>query len=132
MKNSSIVVANDDPAYLTLIKELLLDEGYSDVECIEGPAAFDLIKQKRPNLVLLDINIENAAVGWKTLDFLRLHPDTTNIPIILCSTDGRMLKEKADWLREMRCETQEKPFDLDALLKKIVSVLGPPDERVQR
>jgi CheY-like chemotaxis protein len=132
MTKPSIVVANDDPVYLNLIKDLLTDEGYPDVQCIHGPAAFDLIKQERPDLVLLDINIANAAQGWRTLDLLRLHPNTTNIPLILCSTDGRMLKEKADWLQQMRCEPLEKPFDLDTLLKKVVSVLGPPDGRILR
>jgi two-component system, sensor histidine kinase ChiS len=128
----SIVVANDDPVYLDLIKELLIDEGYSGAQYIQGPAAFNLIQQVRPDLVLLDLNIANSSVGWKTLDLLRLHPDTTHIPIILCSTDGHMLKAKADWLRSMRCDTLEKPFDLATLLEKVVSILGPPPQQADK
>jgi two-component system, sensor histidine kinase ChiS len=124
-----IVVANDDPVYLDLIKELLIEEGYSDVICFAGPGAFDVIRQELPALVLLDINITNPGVGWRTLDMLRLHRATRNIPVIVCSTDGRMLQEKAEWLVGLRCDTLEKPFDLDALLGKVVSILGSSSEQ---
>jgi two-component system sensor histidine kinase ChiS len=129
MAAPSIVVANDDPVYLELIKDLLIGEGYPQVTCIRGPAAFDIIIQAQPSLVLLDINVTHAGEGWRTLDLLRLHRATTAIPIIVCSTDGRMLQEKAAWLQKMRCETLEKPFDLDALLEKIQMVVGPPQHR---
>lgn len=123
---SRIIVTDDDPVYLDLIKDLLIEEGYSDVRCIWGPTAFDFILEQQPHLILLDIS---AGQGWKTLDMLRINPHTTNIPIIVCSTDGHMLQENAAWLRSMRCEPQEKPFDLDALLEKIQLTLGPPDHQ---
>jgi CheY-like chemotaxis protein len=126
---SHIIVANDDPVYLDLIKDLLIEEGYLHIRCIEGPAAFTMILEQQPDLVLLDINFTNAGQGWKTLDMLRLNPRTTKIPVVVCSTDGRMLKEKAEWLRSMRCETQEKPFNLQALLEKIQLILSPPPEQ---
>src|SRR5689334_15097095 len=113
MTSQTIVVANDDPVYLSMIKDVLIEEGYPNVHCIAGPPAFDFIQQEGPDLVLLDINITNPAQGWKVLDFLRLHRATTKIPVIVCSTDGRMLREKADMLYGMRCETLEKPFDID-------------------
>jgi hypothetical protein len=43
-----------------------------------------------------------------------------------------MLKAKADWLRGMRCETLEKPFDLATLLEKVVSILGPPAQQADQ
>jgi DNA-binding response OmpR family regulator len=129
MTRQTIVVANDDPAYLSMIKDVLIEEGYPNVHCIAGSLSFDFIQQEQPDLVLLDINITNPAQGWKTLDFLRLHRATTKIPVIVCSTDGRVLREKADMLYAMRCETLEKPFDIDVLLEKVQAIIGPPPER---
>ena len=65
MKIPSIIVANDDPVYLEMIKELLIEEGYPDVACIQGPAAFSLIVEQLPNLILLDINYSDPGEGWK-------------------------------------------------------------------
>jgi CheY-like chemotaxis protein len=59
------------------------------------------------------------------LDLLRLHPSTTHIPVIACSTDPRILNAKAAWLAAMRCAAIEQPFDLDALLAKVQALLGP-------
>jgi CheY-like chemotaxis protein len=49
----------------------------------------------------LDINLINPGRGWSTLDALRLHPKTRHIPVIVCSTDMRMINEKAEMLREL-------------------------------
>jgi CheY-like chemotaxis protein len=104
MAKQTIVVADDDSDYLDLIKELLIYEGYPSVHCIAGPGAYALIKQIQPNLVLLDLNVGQSIPGWQVLDMLRLHPATANIPVILCSTDMRLLQEKAAHL--LACNTQ--------------------------
>ena len=126
MLTPSIIVVDDNSIYLELIKELLNDEGYTQVQCLRGLEVFDIVRQEQPTLVILDINSARPGDDWRILDLLRLHPATTNIPVIVCSTDPYILREKAAWLAEMRCDTLEKPFDLDALLTKIRVVLGPP------
>ena len=126
MSTPGIIVADDNSIYLELIKELLIEEGYPQVHCLRSLAVFDVVRQEQPDLVILDINSAHPSEGWHLLDLLRLHPTTTNIPVIVCSTDPYILREKAAWLAEMRCDTLEKPFDLDALLDKVRSVLGSP------
>lgn len=132
MSTPSIVVADDNSIYLELIKELLIEEGYTQVQCMRGLEVFDVVRQEQPNLVILDINSAHPGEGWHLLDLLRLHPSTTHIPVIVCSTDPYILREKAAWLAEMRCDTLEKPFDLDALLAKIGAVLGPPPQAIKK
>jgi CheY-like chemotaxis protein len=114
-----IIVTDHDLAYLTLIQELLTEEGYTDVQCIVEPDVVARIEQAIPDLVLMDINPMNADCAWNNLAILRLKPSTTHIPVIICSTDGRMLREKAAWLHDVRCDTLEKPFDLEQLLAKV-------------
>jgi CheY-like chemotaxis protein len=126
MAEQTIVVANDDPIYLELIKELLADEGYPSVHCVTGERVCDFIVQAQPDLILLDIHIEQAGRGWHHLDMLRLNPRTAAMPVIICSTDGRLLREKAEHLQTLHCDTLEKPFDLEMLLAKIRVAIGPP------
>ena len=126
MANQTIVVANDDATYLEMIKELITSEGYRSVHCIVGGGTHAQIRQLEPALILLDISLEFPGVGWRLLDVLRLHPATARIPIIICSTDPWLLREKDGLLRALHCDTLEKPFVLDMLLAKISAAVGPP------
>jgi CheY-like chemotaxis protein len=118
-----IAVVNDDTVFLKLMHDLLTGEGYEIVLHIEGSSAYQFVRQEMPDLVILDIRIEHPEPGWVTLDLIRLDPVTTEIPVLICSADARQLREKAARLRDMRCETIEKPFDLDDLLKTVRSIL---------
>jgi CheY-like chemotaxis protein len=119
-----IAVVNDDTTFLSLMHDLLTDEGYQVVLHIEGATAYQLIKQEMPDLVILDIRIEHPESGWVTLDLIRLDPATTRIPVLVCSADARQLREKADRLKQMRCDVIEKPFDLDDLLASVHASLA--------
>jgi CheY-like chemotaxis protein len=99
MTPPSIFVTDDEPARVEYVKELLTDAGYARVVGHVGASAFHRIRDQQPDLVLLDINLSNPARGWSTLDALRFHPKTRHISVILCSTDMRLLGEKADLLR---------------------------------
>jgi DNA-binding response OmpR family regulator len=126
MLHPFIFVANDDQTYVELVKELLTDAGYPKVVWHVGQGAFHRIRDEQPNLVLLDINLINPGRGWSTLDALCLHPKTRHIPVIVCSTDMRMINEKAEMLRELDCQILEKPFDLETLLDRVAAAIGPP------
>jgi CheY-like chemotaxis protein len=93
--------SNDETTYVELIAEILADAGYSKVVWHVGGGAFHRIRDEQPDLVLLDINISNPARGWSTLDSTKLHPKTHHIQVIVCSTDMRMINEKAELLREL-------------------------------
>lgn len=114
-----IAVVNDDTAFLTMMNELLSHEGYRTVIWREGDSAYDLVRERRPALVILDIRMEHPEAGWKVLELLRLDPETEAIPVIVCSADSRLLREKQDRLHGLNCQTLEKPFDLDELLALI-------------
>jgi DNA-binding response OmpR family regulator len=126
MAEQTIVIANGDPTYLEMIKDMLTNEGYQSVHCIVGTGTHDAIRQLEPALILLDINPEQPGLGWHLLDMLRLPPVTALIPIIICSTDPWLLREKDGLLRTLHCDTLEKPFDLEMLLAKISAAVGPP------
>jgi DNA-binding response OmpR family regulator len=125
MDHPSIFVANDDPAFVELIAELFMDAGYPKAVWHVGQGAFHRIRDEQPDLVLLDINLVNPGRGWSTLDALSLHPKTQHIPVILCATDMRLLDTKADLLRNLGCQSLEKPFDIETLLAAVAAAIGP-------
>jgi CheY-like chemotaxis protein len=131
MTSPTIFVTNDDDAYVTLVKELLIEEGYSNVSTHVGSGAFYRIREVQPALILLDINITNPGRGWSTLEATRLHPSTRDIPVIVCSTDMQLLNTKQQLLRDLHCSTLEKPFNLKTLLEAIINTIGPPPSTTQ-
>src|SRR5690242_19476075 len=127
MSTANIIVISDNSIYLELIKELLIEEGHPPARCcVHGSAVFDLVQREQPSLVLLDISIGHSGEGWSILGLLGMHPATTHIPVILCSSDLRPLHENVAWLADMRCARLEKPFALDALRGEVRAILGRP------
>jgi CheY-like chemotaxis protein len=129
MAGPLITVVNNDTAFLTLMCELLVEEGYQALAWREGANAYEMIRREKPELVILDIRMEQPETGWTILELLRLDPTTTNIPVIVCSADAHFLREKAMYLREKRCDILEKPFDLNDLLTKVQETLDSASSR---
>ena len=65
---------------------------------------------------------------------LKLDPETAKVPVIVCSADARLLRQRQKQiLEEMDCYVDEKPFDLDTLLSAIDEALaGSQDPLMER
>ena len=125
MAKPLIAVVNDDTIFLELMHDLLTQEGYRTAIWKEGDRAYEMIKEHRPLLVILDIRMENPDTGWMVLELMRLDPQTARIPVIVCSADTQRIREKEAYLREKNCDVLEKPFLLDDLLAKVHAFIGP-------
>lgn len=121
-----IVVINDDETFLELMRELLEEEGYKVLLAHESDGGHTLVRKERPALVILDLRLEHPDAGWMILQALTLDPHTAMIPVIVCSADVRLLREKEQWLLQRGCMVQEKPFALNDILDKIAAALTMP------
>jgi CheY-like chemotaxis protein len=59
------------------------------------------------------------------LNKMRLHPQTTHIPVVIASTTTRLLRDNEQRLRSKGCDILPKPFNLEELLT-IVGKYVPP------
>lgn len=119
-----ICVINDDTEFLTLMSQLLEDEGHSTTIIREGDRAYDQIKENGPDLAILDIRLQSPETGWTILEMLTLDPATRNIPVIVCSAALDDLQAQEAWLRVHGVETLLKPFDLDDLYRSVNKALA--------
>src|SRR5687768_7992228 len=119
MSYACIAVINDDPAIVDMLKEFLQDVGYETIECFAGDGSYELIRQEKPALVIIDLQMEHPEAGLHVLEKLRADPITVSIPVIICSADGRVLQEKAANIQALNGDVLEKPFHLDVLQAKI-------------
>ncbi len=122
--SSLIAVLNDNDAFLVLMRTILTDEGYRVIVRVEGKNRYEMVLREMPDLVILDIRLETPDAGMVILELLRLNPKTAAIPVIVCTSDVRFLRENRDALASKGYLMLEKPFDLDELLTKVRSALA--------
>src|ERR671933_1322272 len=132
-RRGRLAVINDDTVFLDLMHELLQDEeGYEVLICREWDNAYQVVKQQRPDLLILDIRIGGEERGWTILNLLTLDPDTRPIPLIVCSAAVQSLHEHQEMLNKFGIHALPKPFDLDTLLSTIESTLGDATRRIDK
>jgi len=83
----TILVIDDDPAIVHLLKENLEIEGYNVLEGFDGQMALHLARERRPNLIIMDVNMP-VTNGLKALEFLRGAQETSAIPILFLSGES--------------------------------------------
>lgn len=129
---ASIVAVNDDPEFLSLIDDLLTDQGHLVHTEIVGDRAFESIRRRQPDLVILDMRLGHPEGGWMILDRMRLDAQTAHIPAIICSADDRFLQTHAQHLQEEGSCLLLKPFAVPDLLALLAKALAPASTSCRR
>ncbi len=130
-----IALLDNDPSFLSLMHDVLTDEGYRTLRWCAGGCedTHALLRCAQPQLVILDLWLEQRDDGWNCLKRLWGDFETTQIPTIIVSGQPEVLPVTADVLRAMHCEVVRKPFrrhdlrdlcDLHDLLAAIERALG--------
>ncbi|MBQ7147725.1 MAG: response regulator [Pseudobutyrivibrio sp.] len=97
-RKPTILLVDDDPVYLKMIKEWLSDD-YRVVIVNSGMQAFTYIAKSRPDLILLDYEMP-VTNGPKVLEMIRSEKQTADIPVIfLTGKDDKESVEKGLSLR---------------------------------
>jgi CheY-like chemotaxis protein len=120
-----ILVVNDDQSYLYLMHELLTDEQYEVILCATSDNACPLAEQHCPDLIMLDMRMEEPQSGLKILQMLRRNPLTRHIPVLMNSADHHLSTEQADQLQALHGQMVGQSLNLDDLLSAIRQHLAP-------
>jgi DNA-binding response OmpR family regulator len=78
-ETKSILVIDDDPHMLKLMEITLKREGYDVVLAIDGVVGISLLKETKPDLILLDIMMPKPD-GFEVLERIRRE---SNVPVIM-------------------------------------------------
>lgn len=87
-----VLVIEDDPAALELLRKVLELEGMETVLAHDGAEGLDLARRLRPAIVTLDLLMPRMD-GWAVLKALKSDPATREIPVVVVSCVDR--KEEA-------------------------------------
>jgi two-component system cell cycle response regulator DivK len=78
---SLILIIEDNPRNMKLVRDVLQVKGHTTIEATTAEKGIELAKQKRPDLVLMDIQLPGMN-GIDALGVLRADPATADIPVI--------------------------------------------------
>jgi len=114
----TLMVVDDDPGHRMLMRDVLTGLGFELIEAIDGKACLMLLRERRAQLVLLDISLPGMG-GWDVLRAIRAaHGEQP--PVVMVSANAQ--------------ESQHRPSDIDARVPFIVKpvVLSQLFEQLQQ
>lgn len=118
MKKHLLVVEDDAHIRLGLC-DALRGEGYEVTDCRDGAQAAPIIRQRRPDLVILDIMLPGKS-GFDLCRELRAEKNRT--PILMLSAKGQEI-DKVVGLELGADDYVTKPFSLRELLARVQALL---------
>jgi len=123
----SILIIEDDDFFRELVKKKLLSVNFDVVESIDGEKGVKAIKEKKPDLVLLDLLLPNVD-GFEVLSKVKSDPNLSSIPIIVLSNLG----QQEDIERALKLGASDflikSQFDIDQVIEKIENILEKPQQ----
>lgn len=122
-----IVAINNSDEILVVLDDLLTAAGYRVTTQLYRDHSIAEVASHRPDLIILDYQWASDDAGWTLLQLLRLYPDTTNIPIVLCTAAVEYVAETRDHLDVMDIAVVYKPFDIRQLLATLRDRLARAD-----
>ncbi len=122
-KSIDILIADDDPTNLTILAQVLIQEGYAVRPALSGELAIESAAFKPPALILMDISMPLGMDGYEVCKHLKSRAASKDIPIIFISA----LHDPSDKVRAFQAGGQDfisKPFRIDDLLERVRTQLG--------
>jgi CheY-like chemotaxis protein len=120
----SILVVDDDLAYLDFMRTLLVGDGY-EVRLAASLAELDAaLRSSPPDLVICDTRLAGAP-PFATLDRLAAGPRTAAMAVLVCSAAAADLDIARARASQSRLGVLLKPFEIDDLLRCVAAFLTP-------
>src|SRR5512141_1295747 len=111
MAQRSILVADDDASIRSLLKQLLADEGYAVIEAATGSEVIEQVKNRSPDLVIMDVRMPELD-GIEALQKVKaLAPRTAVLIMTAFGTSNFAIKA----MELGAFDYITKPFELDKI-----------------
>jgi DNA-binding response OmpR family regulator len=119
MSQKRILIVDDEPRLVQLVREILLATGYEVVAISSGARAIETAAVEQPDLILLDLMLPGGIDGYEVARRIR---EFSQVPIIMLTAKVR----EVDMLHGFETGADDyitKPFSSKELLARIGAVL---------
>jgi two-component system cell cycle response regulator DivK len=116
-EKTTILYVEDNLENRVLVRRILMSEDYAVLEAVNAAEALKILKNARPDLILMDINMPDID-GYTLTATIKAMPGFERIPI-LALTANVMRGDKEKTL-EAGCDGYiQKPLDIDQLIREV-------------
>jgi CheY-like chemotaxis protein len=126
-RRQKILVVNDSPEFLAMMREVLADEGGYEVATLDkSEGVVREATARPPHLLIIDILFREGRVGLAIAEELAAAADTARIPVLFCTALARSNISDDVWelIQQRQHQVLFKPFDLDDLLRVVGDLLA--------
>ena len=124
MANELILIVEDNPQSLKLVRDILQIKGYQTLETETGEEGVRLARERQPALILMDIQLPGIN-GIEALQRLRADPMTSATPVIAV-TASVMTQDRSRIMAAGFNGFQSKPISVNQLLATVRETLDKP------
>lgn len=113
-----VLVVDDEPRMIHFIRLNLEHDGYEVIEATSGTRALELLRDRMPDLILLDVMMPDMD-GFETLQLLR---EISTVPVIMLTAKG----EEEDRVRGLELGADDyitKPFSPREMVSRVRAVI---------
>lgn len=116
-KKKTVLVVDDETDILLIVRSALETEDYEVITATSGPDALAKVKERIPDLAILDIMMPEMS-GFDVLARFRETPETEQMPVIMLTglSERKIVRAAIDRGIEYYIT---KPFDIQSLLEKV-------------
>lgn len=120
----TILIVDDHERIRELVAATLGDIGeYQILEAKSGEEGVALAKERKPDLILMDVSMPGKYDGLDATRLIKADPDTSKIYVIMLTARGQLAdKEKGE--QSGADGYFVKPFSPMELIRKVESLLG--------
>ena len=83
----TILYVEDNPQNMRLVRKMLSAAGYDMLEAMDGSSGLEMAQAKRPDLILMDINLPDID-GVQVTAMIKANPTLRHIPVIALTANA--------------------------------------------
>lgn len=127
MASHKILVIDDSNVIRNMVRDMLPKGNFEVLEAKDGVQGLNLIRQERPNLIMLDFLLPRMS-GWEVFQQIQASQELQTIPLVLMSGRKEEVTEKLQEPFEF-FEFVQKPFDQKELIDAIKTAMAKAKRR---
>lgn len=112
-----ILVVDDDPDSLDIVRTFLEARGYEVATATDGKTGLAKLEEVRPSLVLLDVMMPGMD-GWEVARIIKNHPQYGDTRVVMLTARSGF-SDKQEGLRAGADDYIVKPIRLDELATRV-------------
>jgi DNA-binding response OmpR family regulator len=116
-----VLVVEDDASVASLVRNLLVSEGYAAIHSSDIESAWGSAITEDPDAALIDLWLFGREAGWEIIERLRGNEHFRDLPIVVMT--GVSGSETVERARSLGCEYVNKPFSPATLLDRLSLVI---------